>query len=335
YKKGKSNTNADALSRVEINNINDRSIDLDKSLRSKISFYYGDITDLRVDAIVNAAKHSLLGGGGVDGAIHRKSGPNLKYECRKFNGCKTGDAKITNGYNLPARFVIHTVGPQILRNEHPNLLRNCYKNSFKLMLENEIKSIAFPCIATGLYKFPNDKAAIIALEETKLFLKEHANQVEEIIFCLFKNADREIYENLLNEYFPLNNIELNALNSKDDEDKESIIASPGDIDQVIKDLEISEKELESPLDVDKFFEDLDKSYEQEKRKNPKKINIISDIQIKPPDNVIEISDETPVRETEVEVDREAEETSSVHSSSENPIFEIKITENTLNHYVNQ
>lgn len=158
----------------------------------------GDITKLDVDAIVNAANELLLGGGGVDGAIHRAAGPDLLNECRQLGGCRTGQAKITAGYNLPATFVIHTVGP-VWRggnNDEQTLLKNCYRNSMELAFERGLKSIAFPCVSTGVYHYPSDQAAKIALDTVMEFLKEK-NWDAEIIFCCFSDADEARYVELL------------------------------------------------------------------------------------------------------------------------------------------
>lgn len=139
---------------------------------NKIELCYGDITELEVGAIVNAANNRLLGGGGVDGAIHRAAGPELVNECRLLHGCDTGDAKITKGYNLKAGFVIHTVGPVWNGGnwDEDNLLASCYKKSLKLAVKNKIRTIAFPCISTGIYSFPIERAAAIALKEIREFL---------------------------------------------------------------------------------------------------------------------------------------------------------------------
>jgi len=162
----------------------------------KIQLLQTDITKLQVEAIVNAANTSLLGGGGVDGAIHRVAGPELLEECRTLNGCETGKAKITKGYRLPAKFVIHTVGPIWYggKNNEENLLRSCYLNSLKLAEEYQLKSVAFPNISTGVYRFPKEKAAEIALDAVKSF---PAQFVEEVTFVCFDNENFEIYKQLL------------------------------------------------------------------------------------------------------------------------------------------
>ncbi|MBT8386013.1 MAG: O-acetyl-ADP-ribose deacetylase [Ignavibacteria bacterium] len=165
----------------------------------KIELHKGDITKLKVDAIVNAANTSLLGGGGVDGAIHRAAGPELLEECKTLNGCPTGKSKITNGYNLPAKFVIHTVGPVWSGGKYNEyeLLANCYRNSLKLTIRNEIKTIAFPAISTGIYCFPLERSVKIAVEEIKFFLKSD-NSIEKIIFVCFDDITFQSYKEELN-----------------------------------------------------------------------------------------------------------------------------------------
>lgn len=164
----------------------------------KLEIVKGDITKLKVDAIVNAANSSLLGGGGVDGAIHRAAGPKLLEECRKLNGCKTGEAKITNGYNLPAKFVIHTVGPVWNGGEYneDNLLESCYKNSLKLAVENKIQTIAFPAISTGIYRFPLERATQIAIKIVKEFISTKPG-ITKVIFVCFDTKTESLYKKYL------------------------------------------------------------------------------------------------------------------------------------------
>ena len=161
----------------------------------KIKIHKGDITKLNVDAIVNAANTTLLGGGGVDGAIHRAAGKELLEECRTLNGCKTGEAKISKGYKLSAKYVIHAVGPVWNGGKHneDELLASCYRNSLKLAVENEIKSIAFPAISTGVYRFPLERATKIAIDEVTKFLNDN-DEIEKIIFVAFDDETRNTYK---------------------------------------------------------------------------------------------------------------------------------------------
>lgn len=187
-------------------------------LNDSVGFYQYDITKLKVDGIVNAANRSLLGGGGVDGAIHRGAGPQLLQACSQLGGCLTGEAKITPGYDLPAERVIHTVGPmyRLELSRDPTrpekLLRSCYRCSLELAVRKGLKSIAFSCISTGVYGYPNDAAALIAADEVRNFLEEpeNAGKLDRVIFCLFRPEDVVAYEKAL-PYVPPPNLLLTRL----------------------------------------------------------------------------------------------------------------------------
>ncbi len=163
-----------------------------------IDIRQADITTLQVDAIVNAANSSLLGGGGVDGAIHRAAGPELLAYCKKLHGCITGEAKITPAFNLPCKWVIHTVGPVWQDGAHgePGLLESCYKNSLLLALKHAVRTIAFPSIGTGVYGYPRDKACRIALS----VMLQYEHQFDSITACCYSAADKSLYEHTLDTY---------------------------------------------------------------------------------------------------------------------------------------
>ncbi len=166
----------------------------------KIEIFQGDITRLEVDAIVNAANSTLLGGGGVDGAIHRAAGPELLEECRQLDGCPTGEAVITKGYHLPAKWVIHTVGPVWHGGDgrEAELLASAYHSSLEIARDHQLKSIAFPNISTGVYGYPKDQAAIIAIRTVRKFLAENSRP-EKVIFAIFGNENLRIYQKILNQ----------------------------------------------------------------------------------------------------------------------------------------
>jgi O-acetyl-ADP-ribose deacetylase (regulator of RNase III) len=169
-----------------------------KNSESKIEIAHGDITTFRLDAIVNAANTTLLGGGGVDGAIHRAAGPDLVAECRTLGGCRPGEAKITRGYRLPARFVIHTVGPVWRGGKHhePETLANCYRSSLQLAVENGIRTIAFPAISCGAYGYPVSDAAQIALKTVRDFVAA-TDRIDKVTFVLWGEDIYGAYQQLL------------------------------------------------------------------------------------------------------------------------------------------
>jgi O-acetyl-ADP-ribose deacetylase len=172
--------------------------ELDPAIMSRMTVIQGDITRLAVDAIVNAANSSLLGGGGVDGAIHRTAGPDLLAECRRIGGCPTGEARMTRGHRLPAQHVIHAVGPVYHggRSREPELLRSCYVESLRLASEAQLKSIAFPCISTGIYGYPKVEACGIAIAAVVEWLTSH-DLPHSVTFCCFGAEDTELYRALI------------------------------------------------------------------------------------------------------------------------------------------
>ncbi|XP_067878002.1 ADP-ribose glycohydrolase MACROD1-like [Heterodontus francisci] len=176
----------------------------DDIMNQKLSLLQEDITKLEIDAIVNAANYSLLGGGGVDGSIHAAAGPLLQKECSTLGGCNTGDAKITSGYCLPAKYVIHTVGPIVKGKEQlpENALQSCYIKSMKLAEDNNLRTIAFPCISTGIYGYPKGQAAETALKTVRKYLEEQSNSFDRIIFCVYLKIDHNLYKEKMPFYFP-------------------------------------------------------------------------------------------------------------------------------------
>jgi len=174
---------------------------MEKEYFDRIEVMEGDITKLKVDAIVNAANNSLLGGGGVDGAIHRAAGPELLAECRKIGGCPTGQARITKGYNLSAKWIIHTVGPVYSgKPDDARLLSLCYQNSLELAVDNKIASIAFPAISCGVYGYPINKACKIAVDTTCNFLKQD-RFINKVIFILFSSENYNAYQDYIKSLF--------------------------------------------------------------------------------------------------------------------------------------
>ena len=168
-------------------------------MKPKITILQTDITRLAVDIIVNAANETLLGGGGIDGAIHYVAGPMLLEECKTLGGCKTGEAKFTKAYNIPTQYIIHTVGPIYGRENgnEPTLLADCYQNSIKLADQLKAKSIAFPCISTGAFCYPHDEAAVIAIETVQKYLDNNHTSLEQIFFVTYSDSDYKLYNQKL------------------------------------------------------------------------------------------------------------------------------------------
>lgn len=204
---------------------------VNEEINKRVSIWKGDITTLEIDAIANAANKSLLGGGGVDGAIHSAAGKKLVQECMTLNGCETGEAKITAGYKLPAKYVIHTVGPI---GEKEDLLSNAYSSVLGLLKENNLASVAIPCISTGIYGYPSEKAALVALKTVRDFLEKDDTykKMDRVIFCLFMPKDVSIYEEQMQVYFPIDDAaftddkgDVEMKNSEDKVDAKKISAN--------------------------------------------------------------------------------------------------------------
>lgn len=233
-------------------------------LSDKVSLYKGDITLLEVDAIVNAANSSLLGGGGVDGCIHKAAGSCLFDECHSLNGCETGKAKITCGYDLPARYVIHTVGPVARGHVGPGEtsdLTSCYQNSLRLLKEHGLSTVAFPCISTGIYGFPNEPAADIALKTVKSWIEQNPDKITRVIFCVFLETDFNIYKKKMAVVFQ-DNMEVCEERQKDDTPP-SPTSTPKDEDEEVRgadeagDEEEDTNDAEPSADVDMMSQTQD------------------------------------------------------------------------------
>lgn len=186
---------------LPLSTINYGRKNMEKSIRERMEMQQGDITQLAVDAIVNAANSSLLGGGGVDGAIHRAAGPDLLAECRTLGGCPTGEARITKGYRLPAKYVIHTVGPVYSGKPSDSmLLASCYENSLRLAAENSVRTIVFPAVSCGIYGYPIEEACQVAVDTVAKFLSKNSLP-EQVIFVLFSQDYLKVYEDYLKKRF--------------------------------------------------------------------------------------------------------------------------------------
>ncbi|CAM4541589.1 ADP-ribose glycohydrolase MACROD2 isoform X1 [Caretta caretta] len=280
------------------------ALQVKKSLSEKVSLYRGDITLLEIDAIVNAANSSLLGGGGVDGCIHRAAGPCLVAECRNLCGCETGQAKITCGYDLPAKYVIHTVGPIArghISDTHKEDLASCYKSSLKLAKENNIRSIAFPCISTGIYGFPNEPAAVIALTTIKEWLNKNHNELDRVIFCVFLEVDYKIFKKKMSEYFP----------TDDDNEEES---------EISEDTEGLEQKGQSPSPLkckSKKSENLKDDDEDDKSREEKQSNEETEGQSQEADEAKPTAVPSPPSEEGIELCEDKDSSKESEATQEN------------------
>ncbi|XP_028323799.1 ADP-ribose glycohydrolase MACROD2 [Gouania willdenowi] len=281
-------------------------------LSDKISLYKGDITVLEVDAIVNAANSGLLGGGGVDGCIHKAAGSCLHDECHSLNGCETGKAKITCGYDLPARYVIHTVGPVArgsVSSTETNDLTSCYQNSLRLMEENDLSTVAFPCISTGVYGFPNEPAADIALNTVKNWIEENPDKIKRVIFCVFLETDFNIYKKKMSVIFQDNDMEVTAAEQKrgkmepgDEEEDDNDAAEPDeDVDMASQNPDensTNEEQVPEPSEIVNQGNDVDIDTESQNDIVDKKgiTDSVAEKELEPPAKKVE-SDENVASST--------------------------------------
>lgn len=235
-------------------------------LSDKVSLYKGDITMLEVDAIVNAANSSLLGGGGVDGCIHKAAGSCLFDECHSLNGCDTGKAKITCGYDLPARYVIHTVGPVArghVGSTETSDLTSCYQNSLRLVKEHGLSTVAFPCISTGIYGFPNEPAADIALNTVKSWIEQNSDETTRVIFCVFLETDFTIYKKKMAVIFQDNEMEVTEEQPKGDNTPSSPKPSPKDEDEEPRGKDGDEEEGNNDAEANTDVEMMSQTQDEE------------------------------------------------------------------------
>ncbi|XP_056148362.1 ADP-ribose glycohydrolase MACROD2 isoform X2 [Lampris incognitus] len=248
-----------------------KELDGGTRVSDKVSLYKGDITILEVDAIVNAANSSLLGGGGVDGCIHKAAGSCLYDECHSLNGCETGKAKITCGYDLPAKYVIHTVGPVargLVGLSETKDLTSCYQNSLMLLKEHGLSSVAFPCISTGIYGFPNEPAADIALNTVKRWIEENLDKITRVIFCVFLETDFTIYKKKMSELFQGEE----ETGNEEEAQKDAVGSADVEMESPNQDEDSGQDEANAPKDIDKSNdndEDEDKDAGNNKDKDEK------------------------------------------------------------------
>ncbi|XP_034753415.1 ADP-ribose glycohydrolase MACROD2 isoform X5 [Etheostoma cragini] len=242
-------------------------------LSDKVSLYKGDITVLEVDVIVNAANSSLLGGGGVDGCIHKAAGTCLYDECHSLNGCETGNAKITCGYDLPAKYVIHTVGPVArghVGSTETNDLTSCYQNSLRLMEEHDLTTVAFPCISTGIYGFPNEPAADIALNTVKSWIEQNPDKITRVIFCVFLETDFAIYKKNMSVIFQDNDTEVAEEQLKEVTDNTSTQSTTKEESEDSRDAAAGNKDVEMAsqnLDENSGNEDPNQEKDKDDKEN--------------------------------------------------------------------